>query len=134
MVRPLCPLHHGVMSPLPNLHEFVHDGSKEVEIHGHECSVGGCSVKYSPSFGYFSLIRKDDYWCSSQSSSFQIVKSNTQVICGDHKTAMFIESIDAANANLRNYRCPQNHCNETMKIQAGQPPAYWLGSRFFERS
>jgi|SRR5262245_22875989 len=134
MVQPLCPRHHVVMSPLHDLPGFAYDGSNKIDIHGHECSVDACPEKYSPTFGYFTLRRNDDHWNVTQSSSLRIVRSSTQVICGDHKHSMFIESFDAANTNLGIYRCPHMTCRETMKVLTGGPPTYWLGSRYFEQS
>ena len=117
--RPLCPTHHEAMI------------SDTTDIHGRECPVDGCKEKYSPSFGHFTLRRNDDYWNVTHSSSFRIAKNSTQVICGDHKVAMFIESFDAANTNLADCRCPQKGCPQIMKTLAGGPPAYWLGSGYF---
>jgi hypothetical protein len=31
------------------------------EIHDCECLVDGCPQQYSPSYGYFTLIRNDDH-------------------------------------------------------------------------
>jgi hypothetical protein len=129
-LRPLCPTHHEVMVSHPDAHQAVPEGSDTVDIYDLECPVDGCLVKYSPGFGYFTLRRNNDFWSLTNSSSLRIAMSNTQVICGEHKDAMFIESFDA-NTNLENFRCPQKGCKQTMKIMIGGPPTYWLGSGYF---
>ncbi len=123
--RPLCPRHHEVMFSRPNAH-----GSDAIDIHGCECPENGCPQKYSPGFGYFTLRLNDDHWNVTNSSSLRITRSSTQVICGEHKDLMFIESFDA-NMKLENFRCPRKGCQQTMKIPTGGPPAYWLGSGYF---
>src|SRR6266481_803456 len=129
---PLCPKHHEVMVSHPNGPQTVRDGSDGININGREreCPVNGCQQKYSPDFGYFTLTRTDDHWNVTNSSSLRITRSSTQVICGKHKEAMFIESIDAGT-NWANFRCPQNGCKQSMKILTGGPPAFWLGSGYF---
>src|ERR1700674_5446156 len=128
--RPLCPTHHEAMVSHPNSPRAVRDGSDTININGRECPVDGCQQKYSPDFGYFTFTRTDDHWNVTNSSSLRITRSSTQVICGNHKDAMFIASIDAGT-NLANFRCPQNGCQQSMKILIGGPPTFWLGSGYF---
>ena len=128
--RPLCPTHHEVMVSPSSGSDAVPKCSDTIDIHGCECPVAGCSQKYSPGFGYFTFSRNKDLWVTTGSSSLQITRGSTQVICGEHKGSMFIESFDA-KTNLEKFRCPQKGCQQTMKILTGGPPTYWLGSGYF---
>ena len=131
-LRPLCPTHHKIMVISPGLgKELVLESSDAIDIHWCHCPVAGCMQNYSPGFGYFTLARRDDYWVATASSSLQIMRGHTQVICGVHKHAMFLESFDA-ETNLENFRCPEKSCQQSLKILAGGPPAYWLTEGFFE--
>jgi len=128
--RPLCPAHHEAMVSHLNAQQSVTDGSDTTDIHGCECPVDGCPHKYSPGFGYFTYRWNEDYWNVTNSSSLRITRRSTQVICGEHRDSMFIESFDK-NANLENFRCPQKGCQQRMNLQTGGAPAYWLGSGYF---
>lgn len=130
---PLCPTHYKVMAPgqrIDKRERVVVDGSDAIHIHYWECSQEGCPQNYSASFGYFTTKRNDDYWVGTGSSSLEIRRSARQVICGEHKDAMFLESWDA-KTNLENFRCPRKNCQSRMQILAGGPPAYWLGEGYF---
>ncbi len=129
--RPLCPTHREVMVSHPGAHQAIGDGADAIDIHGRGCPVDGCPQKYSPGFGYFTFARNDDYWVVTNSSSLRITRSSTQVICGKHKDVMFIESFDG-DTDLANFRCPQNGCQQSMKILTAGPPTFWLGSGYFE--
>jgi len=129
--RPLCPTHREVMVSAPPAHQAVPKCSDTIDIHGCECAVVGCPQKYSPGFGYFTVSLNKDLWVTTWSSSLRITRGSTQVICGEHKDAMFIDSFDA-NTNLEHFRCPQKGCQQTMKILTGGPPTYWLGPGYFE--
>jgi hypothetical protein len=129
LFRPLCPEHYEAMVSYrkeyrPQL------GDPTPDIHGRECPVDGCCHNYSPSFGYFTVASNDDYWVGTSSSSVRIAKGSTQVICGEHKDVMFIESFDA-NAHSQSFRCPQKDCDQTMKLPIDGPPTYWLGVGYF---
>lgn len=128
--RPLCPTHHEVMVSDPNAHQAAPNCANTIDIHGCECPVEACPQRYSPGFGYFTIGRNNDYWIGTNSASLRIARHSTQVICGEHKDSMFIESFDA-NTNLQKFRCPQKGCQQTMKIMTGSPPTYWLGSGYF---
>jgi hypothetical protein len=128
--RPLCPEHYEVMVSYPKAHQAVFEGSEGVDVHGRECPVDGCLQNYSPGFGYFTFGRNNDFWVGTNSSSLRIARSSTQVLCGEHKDTMFIESFDA-NRNVETFRCPQTGCHQTMQIPTGGPPAYWLGQGYF---
>jgi len=131
--RPLCPTHYKVTAPshpIDKRERAVVDGSDAIDVHHWECSLEGCPQNYSASFGYFTTKRNDDYWVGTGSSSLQIRRSPTQVICGEHKDSMFLESWDA-KTNLQNFCCPRKNCQNTVKILAGGPAAYWLGEGYF---
>lgn len=131
-LKPLCPTHYKIMVISPGLgKELALESSDAIDIHWCHCPVAGCVQNYSPSFGYFTLARRDDYWIAAGSSSLQIIKSHTQVICGVHKHAMFLESLEA-ETKLQNFRCPQENCRQSQKISADGPPAYWLTEGFFK--
>lgn len=130
-LRPLCPAHHEALVSHPNAQQMVSDGSDTIDIHDCECPVDGCPQKYSPSLGYFTFRRNADHWNVTNSSSLSLTRRSTQVICGQHKDSMFIESFDKT-ANLENFRCPQKGCHQTMKLLSGGAPTYWLGSGYFE--
>ena len=44
---------------------------------------------YSLSLGYFPTKLNDNYWSTTGSPSFAVVRNPTEVICGEHKCAMF---------------------------------------------
>ena len=128
--RPLCPKHYSVMVISPNAYQAVPDTSERINMHHCQCPVDGCPQNYSPGFGYFTIARHDDYWHTTGSSSLQINRSPKQVICGEHKDAMFLESFDA-KTNVETFRCPQKSCQQTIEVPADGPPVYWLGSGYF---
>ena len=128
--RPLCPTHHEVMVSGPNTHQATPNYADTIDIHGCECPGDGCLHEYAPGFGYFTHQWNDDYFNVTNSSSLRITRRSTQVICGEHRDSMFIESFDA-KTNLQKFRCPQKGCQQTMKIVTGGPPTYWLGSGYF---
>lgn len=109
----------------PNAYQAVPDSSDRIDIHHCECAEDGCPQNYSSGFGYFTIAQNDDHW-----HSLRVIRSPKQVICGEHKDAMFLESFDA-NTNVENFRCPQESCQQTIEILADGPPAYWLGSGYF---
>ena len=111
--------------------ELALESSDAIDIHWCHCPVAGCAQNYSPGFGYFTLARRDDYWVAAGSSSPQMMRSDTQVICGVHKHAMFLESFEA-ETKLENFRCPQKNCEHSLKKLAGGPPAYWPTEGFFK--
>jgi hypothetical protein len=103
------------------------------EIHDFECIVDECSQHYSPGYGYFTVVRNDDHWPTTESSSLRMLRNPVQVICAEHGHWMFLESFDA-ETQLESYRCPQVGCPQTMSISAGGPPAYWLGEGYFDEA
>jgi hypothetical protein len=108
----------------------VLNDSEAIDIHHWQCSVQGCPQNYSPDLGYFTVARNDDHWIGTGSASLRIRRSATQVICGEHKDFMFLESFDV-NTNLEHFRCPQKGGQRVMNILASGPPAYWLGEGYF---
>ena len=132
-VQPLCPTHYEVMvsNPLAPDQPKVVEAGGTGEIHDCECLVDGCPQHYSPSYGYFTLVRNDDHWVATGTSSLRIKRSPVQVLCGEHRHAMFLGSYDR-ETKLESFRCPQRDCQRTMKILAGGPPAYWLEEGFFK--
>src|SRR5262245_57726821 len=130
--QPLCPTHHKVMDICPNVLSGPTEKAESIDGHLCECSVQGCSQKYSPSVGYFTIERNEDHFVGTESSSLQIKRATTQVICGaQHKFSIFLESLDP-ETNHQSFRCPQRGCAQTMKISGDGAPAYWLGAGFFE--
>ena len=125
----LCPKHNEVMvmSPLA-VHSIVDEDTEE--IHDCECIVDGCSQHYSPTYGYFTIARNDDHWVATSSSSVRIKRNPIQVICGEHRLSMFLESFER-DSQVESYRCPQKGCQQTMSILAGGPPTYWLSKGYF---
>lgn len=105
--------------------------SGTVEIRNCECLVEGCLQHYSSGCGYFYVERNDDDWKDAGSASVQIRRHHTQVICGEHGRLMFLESFNP-KTKVENFRCPQRDCQQTVKILAAGPPAYWLGEGFFK--
>ena len=131
-LTPLCPTHHRIMVISPVLETpWKLESSDALDIHWCHCPVAGCMQNYSPGFGYFTLARRDDYWIAAGSSSLQITRNHTQVICGMHEHAMFLESFEA-DTKLESFRCPQKSCPHSLKILADGPPAYWLTEGFFK--
>ena len=131
-LNPLCPIHYKIMVISPGLGKALAlERSDAIDIHWCHCPVAGCVQNYSPGFGYFTLARRDDYWIATGSSSRQIVRGHTQVICGVHKHAMFLESFES-ETKLEIFRCPQKNCGHSLKILADGPPAYWLTEGFFK--
>ena len=131
--RPLCPTHYEVMVICPLLPEPLAEAATAgtAEIHDCQCLVDGCPQHYSPGYGYFTVVRNDDHWAATGSSSLRIKRGPIQAICGEHRQSMFLESFDR-EAREESFRCPQEGCLYTMKIVMGGPPAYWLGEGFFE--
>ncbi len=107
-VRPLCPTHYRVMvgSPGP---EVTVEGAALPGAYHFECPERGCGQNYSPGFGYFTIAQNEDYWVTTSSHSMRIRKNSTQVLCGEHKHAMFLASCEA-EAKLWNFLCPQKDC------------------------
>jgi len=132
-IRPLCPKHHEAMISPPDTSQSELNRLEIIEKHGCACPVDGCSQMYSLSLGYFETGLNDDYWRTTRSPSLSVVRNGTQAICGEHESAMFIESFDRVN-KLERFRCPHNGCKQTMNIPSGGPPTYWLGSGYFRTS
>lgn len=130
-LQPLCPKHDEVMVICPLTPDQPRLPDDTAEIHDCECVVDGCSQHYSPFYGYFTVVRNDDYWTGTESSSLRILRNPVQVICAEHRQSMFLESRDP-DKQLENYRCPQDGCQCTMSISGGGPPAYWLGEGYFD--
>jgi hypothetical protein len=131
-LEPLCPKHNEVMVICPLTPDQSSAAENTAEIHDCECLVDGCAQHYSPGYGYFTVARNDDHWVATGSSSLRIRKNPVQVICGEHRHSMFLESFDT-ETQVESYRCPQEGCRHTMSISAGGPPAYWLSEGYFER-
>jgi hypothetical protein len=133
--QPLCPKHNEVMviCPLAPDQPNVVAADDAAVIHDCECLVEGCPQHYSPSYGYFIVARNDDHWVATGTSSLRIRRNLVQVICGEHRHSMFLESFDL-ETQVESYRCPQKGCQYTMSILAGGPPAYWLGEGYFEEA
>jgi hypothetical protein len=129
-LRPLCPKHHETMIVRRPSYESASIG-ETIEAHGCECTVGGCSQMYSLSLGYFTTGINEDYWSTTRSPSLKVIRNGTQVICGEHKRAMFIEAFDGAT-KLERFRCPEDGCKRTMEIPSSCPPTYWLTSGYFD--
>src|SRR5438445_2210613 len=131
-LRPLCPVHYKAMAgpDIDNTESAAVGGPESIGVRHWECSEGGCPQNYSRDLGYFIIGRNEDHWVGTGSSSIWISRSATQVICGEHRDSMFLQSVDV-RANLENFRCPRKTCQHTMKILAGSPPAYWLGEGYF---
>jgi hypothetical protein len=133
--RPLCPIHHQIMtvdSDGPDAARLA--TSTSIEGRNYSCNVSGCRLNYSAELGYFALEENEDQWQATRSSSLRIQRRTTQAICGEqHQFFMYLESLDVTR-DLENFRCPQEDCRRTLQVQRGEPPAYWLGERFFESS
>ena len=68
-LKPLCPTHYKIMVISPGLgKELALESSDAIDIHWCHCPVAGCVQNYSPSFGYFTLARRDDYWIAAGSN------------------------------------------------------------------
>ena len=128
--RPLCPSHRCAMVVTPHMRQISTKNADATDTYYCECRIHGCLQNYSAGFGYFIVARNDDYWVGTRSSSLEINRSATQAICGEHKDAMFLESLDEST-NAANFRCPREGCAQTIQIPADTSPAYWLGSGFF---
>src|SRR5258708_18254784 len=97
------------------------------------CPVELCTQNYSPESVYFALERVQDHWFVTGSSSLNLHRNETQVICGDQaRNVMFLEKIDP-KTNEQTFRCPQKECRKTMKIPANSPPIYWLAEGFLSQ-
>jgi hypothetical protein len=129
-LRPLCPKHNEVMVVCPLIPDQSRVAADATEIHDCECLVDGCSQHNSPGYGYFTVLRNDDHWVATGSSSLRIIRNPVQVICAEHRQSIFIESRNSER-QIENYRCPQDGCHHTMSISGGGPPAYWLGEGYF---
>ena len=139
--RPLCPKQYEVMFVSPGVSDLAtvpetwfrrsrRTTLDAIEIHDCECLVNGCPQHYSPGFGYFTIRRNDDHWSVTNSASLEIMRSPTQVICGEHLYLMFLHAIHP-KTKVESFRCPQKNCQQTMEITAGGPHAYGLGEGFF---
>jgi hypothetical protein len=131
--QPLCPKHNEVMVICPLTPDQPRVAEDAAELHDCECLVDGCPQHYSPGYGYFTVVRNDDFWTGTGSSSLRIVRNPIQAICGEHRQSMFLVSRDP-DTQLENYRCPQDGCHHTMSISSGGPPAYWLGDGYFDEA
>jgi len=100
--------------------------------HDCECPISGCPNHYSPGCGYFTLEPNLAHRDATGSAALRINRSATQVICYRHKYSMFLESFDPCT-NLGNFRCPHKDCQQRMAVDAGGPPAYWLGEGYFKQ-
>lgn len=132
--RPLCPAHREAMQVSSMVVDTGGEGpaADAREARYCQCSVKGCPQNYSPGVGYFTIARNDDYWVATGSASLRIERNLSQVICGEHKCTMFLESFDA-ETNVDHFRCAQRGCRQTMEVESGGPPAWWLGEGFFRR-
>jgi hypothetical protein len=128
--RPLCPTHRETMVCDPGQDESP-SGLETSDFHSCECIVDACSQHYSPEFGYFTVERNDDFFVATNSPSLRILRRDTQAICGQHGNCMFIESFEAGT-NWESFRCSRRTCEQTIRIMDGGPPAYWLGSGFWD--
>lgn len=80
--------------------------------------------------GYFAMVRVQDDWFVTGSSSLKLHRNETQVLCSDEsRNVMFLEKIDP-KTHEQFFRCPQKDCGKTMKIPANSPPVYWLAEGF----
>jgi hypothetical protein len=107
------------------------DSSEPTGAHHKTCTVNACSQNYSPSLGYFSIEKNNDYWHVTGNSSLRISRNPTQVICShENDNVMFVETFHAEE-NAHTFRCPRKECDKTMKIPVDGPPASWLVDGFF---
>lgn len=123
---PLCPAHYERM--VIGSESERADRASMLESHGCKCPWDGCMQMYSISLGYFTTRLNDDYWSTTNSSSLRVTRNTTQVICGSHKCAMFMEKFNGATAR---FRCPHDS-KHTMDIETDGPPVYWLSDGYFE--
>ena len=130
--RPLCPKHHILMAVgLESAGPLILPGHWDpLEGHDCECPEIGCPQHYSPGLGYFIVEENKEHSSATGIAALRINRSPTQVICGQHKHAMFLAA--CRQPNLWIFRCPQKDCLRTVKISAGAPPAYWLGDGYFK--
>src|SRR5215469_15636757 len=112
-LRPLCPTHYQGMISDANAGGSEPVDLDAIEAHGCRCPVEGCSQMYSVSLGHFATSLNKDYWPTTRSPSLRVDRNNVQVLCGKHKTAMFIEAFDRAKM-LERFRCPQDRCQEAI--------------------
>jgi hypothetical protein len=127
--RPLCAAHYKymVISSSP-LERAVLCTTRD----WYECRVDKCPQNYPPTCGYLIVEPNDEYWQATGSRAFRFNRNPTQVICGEHKDVMFLESFDP-DTRLENFRCPRVS-QHTMKIKAGGAPASWLSGHYFRNS
>jgi hypothetical protein len=131
VLRPLCPAHYERMIVAGDTDGREASDVSLIETHGCTCPQEGCSQMYSLSLGYFKTKLSDDYWHTTGSPSLRVERNTTQVICGEHKSAMFIEEFIEGTKRAR-FRCPVEDCISLMDIQVDGPPVYWLGEGYFE--
>jgi hypothetical protein len=74
----------------------------------------------------------EEHWEATGNPALRINRNPTQVLCYEHKYAMFLELFDV-KTNTENFRCPAKSCQNTVKIQAGSAPAYWLSENYFKK-
>lgn len=130
---PLCPTHNERMVISPSVFErtMLPVTWDSLDCHDCECIVDGCPQHYSPDLGYFILEPNEEQMEVTGSTTIRINRNPKQVICYEHKYAMFLESFDA-KTNIENFRCPAKNCGITMTIQAGGAPAYWISEKYFK--
>ena len=105
--------------------------AKIVGVQHRICPVGACLQNYSPSLGYFTIEKNQDYWHVTGSSSLRIGRNPTQAICShENNNLLFIETFHVEE-NALTFRCPRKDCAKSMKIPADAPPASWLVDGFF---
>ena len=133
--RPLCPAHHTVMVIAPDALVPGAFGTSRRTIEGHdcECPLDGCPNHYSPGFGYFTIEPNLDHLIATGQTTLKILRSVTQVICGEHEYSMFLQAVDL-KAGRQAFRCPDRTCPQVLELSLGSPPAYWLGPGFFKRA
>ena len=128
-IRPLCPAHHLLMIPEPNV---VNPANEWDRVMGRTCKCKrpGCNQHYSPGYGYFIVEQNIEHSKVTGVPSLRIHVNATQAICGDHDYAMFIESFHPVT-NVQRFNCPEISCRTTCQVVADAPPAYWLGDDYF---
>jgi len=67
-----------VISPIvPDQPTVVHP--EGTEIHYCECLADECPQHYSPGYGYFTLVRNDDHWVATGTSSLRVKRSHASI-------------------------------------------------------
>jgi hypothetical protein len=128
--QPLCPVHYEkmVLQVASPLAPAVSEGRY------YSCAVSSCELNYSPELGYFATEQNDDMWQGTRSPSIRVRSYPIQAVCGEqHKLLMYLESL-GEGGKVENFRCPEDSCQQTLQVERGGPPAYWLSEAFFRSS